>query len=113
MIKTYTLVRKIADTARAIILLSPGVIGPHGKCWEEREKPAESDPHLYLFSAGSVSVGHGEPDGKQPVDVDEDKVVDGTTEEDDNAAGDQLAHELPHRPSSDPESVEWNDHPTK
>ena len=106
---SYTLVRKIAFTARAVILVSSGVIRPHGKSREERQNPAESYPHLYLPATGSVSVSQGELDSKQAVKVDEDKVVDGTTEEDDSAAGDQLAHGSSQRPSKFKKRT-WQDH---
>ena len=90
--QSYTPVRKTAHTARSIILVSSRVIRPHGEGGEERENPAEGYPHLHLPAAGFVFVCQRELDGKQAVEVDEDKVVDGTTEEDHNAAGDQLAH---------------------
>ena len=99
LLSTYTLVRKPTFTARAVICGSSRVVGPHGKGGEEREDPAESNAQLYLPATGTVFVCQRELDGKQAVEVDEDKVVDGTTEEDHNAAGDQLAHEFPQRPS--------------
>ena len=48
-----------------------------------------------------------------PVDVDTNKVVDGSTEEDDDHAGDEVTHVGSKLPEAEAESVEWSQYSNK
>ena len=68
----YTLVWKVAQAARAVVVDSSGV-GPgqhHRHGGEEGEQPAEEDPHLDPHTVVVVPVAQWPRDGKKSVKVD-------------------------------------------
>ena len=90
------------------------ISGPHGHCWYQREHPADKDgclhhPPLVL----QLLVLQGHLDSHQPVYVDTDKVVVGSTEEDDSEAGDALTENTSKCPPANSDCVEWDDKTNK